>query len=152
MSTAAGIPAPHGGFPVRIPLAALLGFHLERMDTAQAVVRCDYREDLCNSYGFIHGGTLMALLDIALVHAARAPDEPAGAIRPPCVTVDMSTSFIGPASGRLQASARVVGRTPSLAFCEAVVTGPDGEICARAIGTLRHVKPAGTAPHSPELS
>ncbi|MDO9404740.1 MAG: PaaI family thioesterase [Polaromonas sp.] len=141
-----------GGFPAVIPLAALLGFQLERMDAGQAVVSCGHRKDLCNSYGFIHGGTLMALMDIALVHAARAPDEPAGPIRAPCVTVDMSTSFIGPASGRLHANARVVGRTASLSFCEAVVTGPGGEICARGIGTLRHIQPAATAPQPPELS
>jgi acyl-coenzyme A thioesterase PaaI-like protein len=62
------------------------------------------------------------------------------------VTIEMKTSFLLPAEGRLVATARCLRRTASLAFCEASMTRTDGEITAHATGTFKFLRglPAGS--------
>jgi acyl-coenzyme A thioesterase PaaI-like protein len=80
-----------------------------------------------------------------MAHAARSPRATGGDWFPGVVTVEMKTSFLLPAEGRLVAAARCLRRTASLAFCEATMTRPDGEITAHATGTFKFLRglPAG---------
>lgn len=123
-------------YPVPIPFASLLGVTLLEMKDGTARLGCDAHATLRNSYGGAHGGLLMTLLDLAMVHAARSPRE--GEAQPPlrCVTIDMSTSFLRAGSGFLVARAKVVSRSKRLAFCEATVFDAEEQMLARAHGTF----------------
>ena len=89
---------------------------------------------LVNSLGTAHGGVIMSLLDVALCTAARTlHPESIGVI-----TIDLSTSFIGGASGKkLYADARVMRDGRSMSFVEAEAKNEDGSLVAKAIATVR---------------
>jgi len=73
-------------------------------------------------------------LDVALCTAARTlHPESIGVI-----TIDLSTSFIGGASGKkLYADARVMRDGRSMSFVEAEAKNEDGSLVAKAIATVR---------------
>lgn len=127
------------GFPAAIPLAMHLGAHLAIFADGVSEVYCEPAGDLLNSYGSVHGGVAMALLDLALVHAARSPGVAGGPPRPACVTVNMNTNFMRPAHGRMLARGRLQGEPGRLAFCEAELLDAEGRACARATAVLRYV-------------
>jgi uncharacterized protein (TIGR00369 family) len=77
---------------------------------------------------------LMTLLDCAMAHAALSKVDYTREV----VTVDMSVSFLKPATGPLVAEGRATGGGKSICFCEARITNPDGELAARAMGTFRY--------------
>lgn len=133
-------------FQVEIPFGRLLGLELLRIEPALAVLALDMRPELTNSWAVAHGGVTMTLLDVAMAHAARSPRTQAGPWSPGVVTIEMKTSFLLPAEGRLVATARCLRRTASLAFCEASMTRTDGEITAHATGTFKFLRglPAGS--------
>jgi uncharacterized protein (TIGR00369 family) len=89
---------------------------------------------LVNSLGTAHGGVIMSLLDVALCTAARTlHPESIGVI-----TIDLSTSFIGGATGKkLYAEARVMRDGRSMSFVEAEAKNEDGSLVAKAIATVR---------------
>ena len=126
-------------FPAEIPFARLLGFELLRFDGGEAEVACGVRSELCNSMGGAHGGVTMALLDVAMVHAARSPSK--GEITPlrRCTTIEMKTAFMRPGKGRLLAKGKVLHRTSSIAFCEASVFDDEGHLTAHATGTFKYL-------------
>lgn len=93
---------------------------------------------LCNSGGSGHGGLTMTLLDTSMGSAARLSDPSSVGV----VTVDLHTTFIGPAVERIQCRAEVLRRVGRTVFCEATVTTADGSLVARGMGTfrLRHAR------------
>lgn len=127
-------------FPMQNPFLAELGCSLTRFDGGCATVELELRDALLNSWGVAHGGVTMSLLDTAMGHAARSPDQPGGAPRRAVVTIEMKTSFTSPGSGRLTAQARVLHRTASMSFCEASAHDEAGRLVAHATGTFRHLK------------
>jgi len=56
------------------------------------------------------------------------------------VTVEMKTSFMRPAEGRLRATGVLLHRTATLAFCEATLFDPADCACARASGTFKYLR------------
>ncbi len=131
--------APRNGFPAAIPLALYLDAHLATFAAGLAEVRCEPAGELLNSYGSVHGGIVMSLLDLAVVHAARSPLHAGEAPRPPCVTVSMNTDFMRPAKGRLLARGRLQGEPGRLAFCDAELLDGEDRVCARATAVLRYI-------------
>lgn len=91
-----------------------------------------------NSWGVVHGGVIMSLLDVVMSLAGRtlAPEARAG------VTVDMSTSFIQPGGshGRLMAIGHAYHRTRTMVFCTGEVRDPDDKLVAKAMGTFKYLK------------
>ena len=132
-------------FKIRIPFVDLLGFELLRFERGEAEMAVDLRDELTNSWGVAHGGVTMTLLDVVMAHAARAPGEDGVAEESGVVTVEMKTTFIRPALGRLVGSGRRLHRTASMAFCEASLVDADGQLVAHATGTFKFLKglPAG---------
>lgn len=132
-------------FPVHIPFVDALGFELLAFERGAAELAITPREEHLNSWSVVHGGVAMTLLDVAMAHAARAPK--AGAALDPrgVVTVEMKTSFMLPALGRLVARATVLQQTSTLAFCEASLFDADDQRVAHATGTFKYLKalPAG---------
>ena len=132
-------------FPVRIPFVEHLGFELLAFDAGCATIALTLRDEQLNSWSVAHGGLTMTLLDVALAHAARSPNQPGWGEAPGVVTIEMKTSFLKPGLGRLEAHGRVLQRTVSLAFCEGEVRDASGARVAHATGTFKYLKglPAG---------
>ena len=80
---------------------------------------------------------LFRSLDITLSMAARTLYDPPRSI----MTIDLSTSFIGTASGTLRAEGRVLRAGQTTIFCEGEVKSETGELVAKAIGTFRSRNP-----------
>ncbi|MEO6363715.1 MAG: PaaI family thioesterase, partial [Caldimonas sp.] len=83
-------------FLVHIPFVASLGFELLRFERGEAEIAVELREELTNSWGVAHGGLTMTLLDVAMAHAARSPDESGTPETSGVVTIEMKTSFMRP--------------------------------------------------------
>ena len=132
-------------FLIHIPFVELLGFELLRFERSEAEIALQLRDELTNSWGVAHGGVTMTLLDVAMAHAARAPGDDGVAETSGVVTVEMKTSFMRPALGRIVASGRRLHRTASMAFCEGSLVDADGQLVAHATGTFKYLKglPAG---------
>jgi uncharacterized protein (TIGR00369 family) len=127
-------------FLSHIPFVEHLGFELVRCDGGHARIELHLREPLTNSFAVAHGGVLMTLLDVAMAHAARSPDQAGGDPRPGVITVEMKTSFVRPGEGRMTALGRVLHRASSLVFCEGSVHDDSGALVAHSTGTFKHLR------------
>ena len=79
----------------KIPFVAHLRILTETLGKGTAQLSLPVEPHLTNSLGTVHGGVIMSLLDVALCTAARTlHPESIGVI-----TIDLSTSFIGGATG-----------------------------------------------------
>ncbi len=132
-------------FPLLIPFVQAMGFELLRMQGGEAEIALNLRPDQHNSLGMAHGGITMTLLDVAMAHAARSADTlsdasaPSGRLGRGVVTIEMKTSFMRPATGRLTARACVLTRTLALAFCEASLFDDAGALVAHATGSFKYL-------------
>jgi len=118
----------------RIPFVAHLGIVTDSLGEGSARLSLPIASHMVNSFGSVHGGVIMSLLDVALCTAARTlhPDS-AG-----MMTIDMSTSFTAAGSGAgLIAEARVLKNGRSTVFVEGEARNQDGALVAKAIGTVR---------------
>ena len=127
-------------FPVVIPFVEALGFELHHFDGGHAELRVDLDDAHLNSWEVAHGGVLMTMLDVAMAHAARSIHAHEADFGPGVVTVEMKTSFMRPAEGRLRCSAKLLHRSTTLAFCEASVLDDDNHLCAHATGTFKYLR------------
>ena len=127
-------------FALDIPFVEALGLTLWRFDSGVAEIGLDVQPTMLNSWHVAHGGVLMTLLDVAMAHAARSAREgdPQGA--PGIATIEMKTSFLRAAEGRLLATGTLLHATTKLAFCEGAVRDSGGAICAHATGTFKFVR------------
>ena len=127
-------------FPVQIPFVEQLGLELHRFDHGMAEIRVDLATAHLNSWAVAHGGVLMTMLDVAMAHAARSLHAEEPGQGPGVVTVEMKTSFMRPAEGRLRALGELLHGTATMAFCEAKVIDERGQICAHATGTFKYLR------------
>jgi uncharacterized protein (TIGR00369 family) len=114
-----------------IPFLKHLGAELVHWENGCAEIALDPLPEHGNSLSMAHGGIVMTLLDVAMARAART-SAAGGAI-----TVEMKTSFMRPARGRLLARGRELSRSRSLVYCEAELFGGDGQLVAKAMGTFK---------------
>ena len=121
-------------YQAKIPFIAHLKIQTEELGQGSARLWLPVEPHLTNSLGTVHGGVIMSLLDVALCTAARTlHPESIGVI-----TIDLSVSFIGGATGeRLAADARVLKDGRSMTFVEGEAKNADGSLVAKAIGTVR---------------
>jgi len=120
-------------FQLRVPFDDLLGLRVEHWEKGRARVTVATRPDLMNAKATVHGGVLVALLDVALATAAHAHVDDTETL----ITVNLSVSFLSAGTGTLVAEGRLIKRGGSLAFCEGEVRGEDGELVAKAVGTFK---------------
>src|SRR5512145_1796819 len=97
-------------FPLVIPFVEELGLELHRFEGGHAEVQVDLENAHLNSWDVAHGGVLMTMLDVAMAHAARSVNGSEPGQGPGLVTVEMKTSFMRPAEGRLVAKATLLHR------------------------------------------
>ena len=127
-------------FTVHIPFVEMLGFELISFNAGQAEIALELREELTNSRDMAHGGVSMTLLDVAMAHAARSPNQPGQPETHGVVTIEMKTTFMCPGVGRLRGLGRLVHRTQSMAFCEGTILNESGSVVAQATGTFKYVR------------
>lgn len=118
----------------KIPFVSHLRILTETLGQGEARLSLPIEAHLTNSFGTVHGGVILSLLDVALCTAARTlhPDSLG------VITIDLSSSFIGAGNGaRLIADARVMKDTRSMSFVEGEAKNEDGSLVAKAIATVR---------------
>ena len=134
---------PSLDFGVEIPFVTHLGFSLEVFEGGFSELQFEPRPEHLNSFGVTHGGALMTLLDVTMAVAARSVQKEMGA-----VTIEMKTSFMQAARGKLVAKGHLMHRTATLAFTEATVFDEAGRACAHATGTFKYAKRLPVGPKS----
>ena len=118
----------------KIPFVAHLKILTEALGEGTAKLSMPIEGHLKNSLGTAHGGVIMSLLDVALCTAARTLHPESVGV----VTIDLSTSFIGGATGtKLLADSRVLKDSRTMTFVEAEARNEDGSLVAKAIATVR---------------
>jgi uncharacterized protein (TIGR00369 family) len=130
-------------FGVNIPFVHHMGFDLQEFEDGHSEIRYDPKPEHQNSFGVVHGGACMTLLDVAMAVAARSVDKEMGV-----VTIEMKTTFMQAARGKLVGKGRLMHRTASMGFTEATVYDVDGKACAHSTGTFKYVKRLPTGPKS----
>jgi uncharacterized protein (TIGR00369 family) len=119
---------------IKIPFTEHLGVQLVEVTKEHAVVSLQRRPELLNSWGSMHGGVIMTLLDLVMSWAVRGHYEVVGGV----LTVDLSIGFMKAGYGdKLLAKGRVLHGGKSTAFCEAEARDAEGALLAKAIGTFK---------------
>jgi uncharacterized protein (TIGR00369 family) len=125
-------------FARHIPFIHLLGAQLLRFEDGESEIALDIRDELNNSWHVAHGGVIMTLLDVAMAHATRTPRRPEEGPDPRgVVTIEMKTTFMRPAVGRVTCIGRRLHKSTALSFCEGTVFNAAGERIAHATGTFK---------------
>jgi uncharacterized protein (TIGR00369 family) len=136
------VAAPHL-FGVEIPFVSHLGFELMLFENGQSQIDYLPKPEHLNSFLVTHGGAIMTLLDVTMATAARSVTPDMGV-----VTIEMKTSFMQPARGKLSGKGRLMHRTATMAFTEGTIYDAEGRACAHATGTFKYVKRLPTGPKS----
>jgi uncharacterized protein (TIGR00369 family) len=124
-----------GNFDIRIPLVEHLGIRLLELRDGTAVMAFDPRPEHGNSWGGVHGGILLTLLDIGMGTAARG-------LEPGCAgatTVELKANFLAVAKGALTTRCRAQRTGRSLIFAEGEVHDGAGTLLAKGSGTFKLV-------------
>ena len=124
-------------FMQKIPFALHLGIKIDSLEKGVARLSMAVRPEFMTSWGTAHGGSILSLLDITLSMTARTLFDPPRSI----MTIDLSTQFIGTATGILRAEGRVMKAGQTTIFCEGEARSESGELVAKAIGTFRSRSP-----------
>jgi uncharacterized protein (TIGR00369 family) len=115
-----------------VPIAALIGFHVEEIGDGRAVASLQTGPQHANPMGTLHGGILCDLADAAMGMAfvsTLAADES-------FTTMALNINFFRPVwQTRLRAEARVVNRGRNVGYVECDVTDQDGRSIAKATST-----------------
>ena len=122
---------PHDIMP---PVAKLLGRELMSREPGQVRLRFVARADFANRHGTVQGGILTAMLDSACGNALHT--SLAAGLK--AVTTRLDTVFLRPAPvGPLIARAQITRKDDRSADIEAEIGTEDGQICAKAVATMR---------------
>lgn len=137
MSGISHVPQETYEFTRHIPFSEHLGIKVDALEKGVARLSMAIRPEFMTSWGTAHGGSILALLDITLSMTARTLFNPPRSI----MTIDLSTQFIGTATGLLKAEGRVMKAGQTTIFCEGEARDEKGELVAKAIGTFRARSP-----------
>ncbi len=130
-------------FGVNIPFVQHLGFELVAFEGGNSQIDFTPKPEHTNSFGVTHGGASMTLMDVTMAAAARSVQPEMGV-----VTIEMKTTFMQAARGKLTGKGHLMHRTATMAFTEATIYDSDGKPCAHATGTFKYVKRLPTGPKS----
>ena len=121
-------------FGAHIPFVNHLGFDLVQFEGGHSELHYEPKPEHMNSFNVTHGGACMTLLDVTMAAAARSVQQDMGV-----VTIEMKTSFMQPARGKLSGKGRLMHRTATMAFTEATIIDEQGRACAHATATFKYV-------------
>jgi uncharacterized protein (TIGR00369 family) len=126
------------GFYIHVPFIEHLGIRILEKGDGVARLRLDPRPEFANSWGSVHGGALMTLLDVALASAGRSLDDQCNG----ALTVEIKVNFIAAAVGPVFAEGRALRAGRSLIFSEGELRSEDGILLAKATGTFKLLYPS----------
>jgi uncharacterized protein (TIGR00369 family) len=135
-----GEPDGRGAALGQIPFIESLGARLLEMGEGRAMATVTPRAEHMNSWGVVHGGVLMAMLDFVMAMAGRSARADLSGEATVNLTVEMKTTFMRPAKGTLTVTARCLHAGKSLSFCEGEILDGDQRLLARASGTFKFWK------------
>jgi uncharacterized protein (TIGR00369 family) len=124
------------------PSAKWLGMEVLGWDRETMTLRLAFNppRDVINFGGVVQGGFLIAMMDDAMgfncfISLGMANRQ---------ASIDVHTHFLRAVQhGRVEVEARVVRAGRSVAFLEAELYGPDGELSARAVSSMKLTAIAG---------
>lgn len=140
MSARATRPPQKAGFDIHVPFLEHLGIRITERGNGRVKLRLEPRPEFENSWGSMHGGVLMTMLDVALASAGRSLDETCNG----ALTVEMKVNFIAAAFGPVLGEGRAQRAGRSLIFSEGELTSEDGTLVAKATGTFKLLYPKDT--------
>jgi len=115
------------------PFLSRLGLRFCDAGHDVATLAVDFRADLTQPTGILHGGVLSVLVDTAIAQAMLTTIRPGFSV----VTVRLDTNYFGAVrSGRVVANARVVRKGKRIAHGEAVVSDEAGALMAQGWGVF----------------
>lgn len=112
-----------------------LGFKLIDWKSGYARLEMPVRGEHRNTVGYLHGGIISSLLDIAGAVAGSYGDAKDSV----SITVNLNVNFMTPhQAGRVVAEGELVRTTTSLFFAQAKLIDPENNrLCATATGTYK---------------
>lgn len=111
-----------------------LGFEYIHAEDGIAEIAFNYREDLTNVVGTLHGGVFMAALDTVMGIATHTLGFDK------VVTIQMETRFLKPiTNGRIQALGRVISQTRSTIILEGRLYDEEQELVGFATATFKGI-------------
>ena len=121
---------------IEVPFLKLLGVKLNKMSDGEGVVSLTIEEKHLNTWGTVHGGALLTLIDAAMAIAARAGDPDDRSV----VTIELKNMFMLSPKGSIRVIGTIVQRSVTMAFCEAKVFDEEDKVCCLATGTFKYFK------------
>ncbi|HWQ39632.1 MAG TPA: PaaI family thioesterase [Burkholderiales bacterium] len=130
--------AQKAGFDIHVPFVEHLGIRITDKQPGMVRLRLEPRAEFDNSWGSVHGGVLMTMLDVALASAGRSLDERCNG----ALTVEIKVNFITAAKGPVLGEGRAQRAGRSLIFSEGELRSEDGTLLAKATGTFKLLYPS----------
>ena len=118
------------------PFQHHLGIETVEMADGRTLLRFTHKPELGNRKGDVHGGVLATLVDLAMSQAIRS-------LRPELAgmsTINMTVTYLEPATGDLIARGRAVKVGGSIGIGEATCETADGRVIAQATGAFRMIR------------
>jgi uncharacterized protein (TIGR00369 family) len=125
-------------FARRFPFFGLIGLEVVDVEPGFSKARIEYRPDLAQPAGIMHGGVIATLIDTGIAHALLMTDKflELQAEQGALVSVDLRVKFLRPVSeGTVECDAKVVRLGRTIIHAEAVVTDSGGKEVARGDAT-----------------
>ena len=135
-SAPAATVAPNALPVLESPFVDHLGVQLVSAADGVSEVVLPLAPDHMNTWAVAHGGVTMTLADVALAMAARSLAGDGVGV----VTVEMKVNFMQPGRGELRATARVLHRSTTMAYCEGEIRDSEGHFVAKALGTFKYMR------------
>ena len=122
-------------------MAKTLGIRTVSASRDEIVLALDWRPEITQPAGLLHGGAIMTLADTAggALSYSNLPEGATGTS-----TIESKTNFLAAVqSGTVTASARVLKAGRSVVVVETVVTDESGRLIAKVLQTQIVLKPQG---------
>lgn len=115
------------------PFSRLIGIEDGVSEGGVGSVSLEIRPHHLQAAGRVHGGLIAVLVDTAFFRAVRSRLAPGQRT----TTIELKINFLEPAdSGRLTATATLIGDGGRLMVADVQVTSDDGRLIAQALGTF----------------
>jgi len=131
---------------VPAPFNALLGVQFISWSEDKTELQLPITQDHLNGSFAVHGGVFATMLDNAVTFCAAFAGEGRPGHR--CLTLSLTTSFVGPAAvgDVLTARARIAGGGRKLVFVQGEIVNQDGRRVAHGDAVIKRVTPPSGQP------
>ena len=130
---------PPGNVEDAVPMAKTLGIRTVSISREEIALALDWRPEITQPAGLLHGGAIMTLADTAggALSYANLPEGSTGTS-----TIESKTNFLSAVqSGTVTATARVLKAGRSVVVIETEVTDDTGRLVAKVTQTQIVLKP-----------